>query len=102
MVHAELHSWAAQIGEGRHWSDPAAAGVRMAVLSDSDAVERMDGDLRGLLESKRLELALQAKLSRKGLTAVELLAVLADDRPSARQFAKDNLGLDPSVNAANL
>ena len=48
----------------------------MAVLSDSDAVEKMDGDLRGLLESKRLELALQANLSRKGVTAVELLAVL--------------------------
>lgn len=98
VVHAGLHSWAAQTGQGREWGDLRS---RMAVLSDSDAVEKMDGDLRGLLESKRLELALQANLSRKGVTAVELLAVLADDRPSARQFAKDNLGLDPSVNAAD-
>eukprot|EP00435_Cladocopium_sp_Y103_P060935 s1184_g22.t1 len=65
--------------------------------SDEQILESLDGDLRGLLDAKKVPQDIQVLLGRRGVESVELLAVLADDREGVRKFAKDTLGLDPEA-----
>jgi hypothetical protein len=72
----------------------------MAGLADQQALESLDGDLRGLLDGKKVPEEVQVTLGRRGVQSTELLAVLADDREGVRLFAKDTLGLDPAADPA--
>ena len=69
----------------------------MARRTDEEVLESLDGDLRGLLDGKKVPQDVQVLLGRRGVESTELLAVLADDREGVRQFAKDTLGLDPTA-----
>ena len=52
-------------------------------------MEALNGDLRGLLDSKKVLKSIQAEMSRRGIDSTEMLAVLADGRDGLRDAARD-------------
>ena len=72
----------------------------MAARSDDAVIEALTGDLRGLLDGKKVPTEVQVTLGRRGVDSVELLAVLADTRDGIRQVARDTFGLDPAGDPA--
>ena len=74
-------------------------------MTDAQVLERMAGDLRGLLEQKNVSQDIQVILGRRQIETTELFAVMADDRAGFRTMAENTLGLDPvndSVTIAKL
>ena len=67
------------------------------VLTDAEAVKLLKPELACLLDEKNLPLAAQAELARKGCVCLDLFALMDDDRAGVRQFAKDELKLDPTA-----
>lgn len=67
----------------------------MAALTDEQVLESMAGDLRGLLEAKKVSRDVQFLLGRRQIDSAEMFAVMADDREGFWRMARDTLQLDP-------
>eukprot|EP00435_Cladocopium_sp_Y103_P035645 s616_g9.t1 len=68
--------------------------------TEDDWVESLNGDFRGLLDSKKVPKGIQAELARRGIDSMEMLAVLADSREGLREAARVQLQVDPAVDPA--
>ena len=56
-----------------------------------DRTESPNGDLRGLLDNKKVPKEIQAEPARRGIDSTEMLAVLADDREGLREAATERM-----------
>ena len=66
----------------------------MAGLTESEKIARLEPELQSLLDSRKIEGAVQASMYDAGVDGMGMLAAIAISRDELRNFAKDTLNID--------
>ena len=69
----------------------------MAGLSAAEKASRLNPELQSLLDSRRVDVAVQASLFDAGIADLSLLSAIAVTREELKTFAGAHLGLDPGA-----
>ena len=69
----------------------------MAVLTNEEWIAKLAPDLQGLLDSRKVEKAIQVALAKNAIDSIAMLSAIAIDRAGLATVAKDLLGVDVSM-----
>ena len=67
----------------------------------TEAIAKLDSDLAYLMDERRVTRLLQASLSVRGFTSLNLFSLLDDARAGVQDFARTELALDPTARPAD-
>ena len=69
----------------------------MAGLSQDEKIAKLQPELQSLLDSRKVEPAIQASLYDSGVDSMGMLAAISISREELKNFAKDSLGVDTTA-----
>ena len=74
----------------------------MAGLTRDEKIALLEPELQSLLDSRRVDSDIQAKLQESGVDSLSMLAAIAISRDELRIFAKDSLSVDGATRAEDV